>query len=641
MPTGGDAPLSIDLPLAGLECAVHAGQARRALLGIDGVADVALNPLTALTTLHLGSDGARLREIKSALRRAGVGHGEAVHGACSAGADQWRAAEARRASVRVWWGLPLALLVWLPQVLRAVPGVLAPLEAMFGSAVAPQAVLFVQGVLAAVLLGLHARTLWQGLAGLLRGAPDGAALATLAGGGAWLWGALLLFVAEAEGGPAGDAGLFFATSAAVLWLHGVDGWLFARVRRALWARVSRLHALLPQTANVEGEGGLVELPPTELQPGDRVRVAAGRRFPADGEVVHGASRIDESLFGRQVVAVNRRAGQGVLAGTLNLSAPLTVRVRQAVGATQFQALLARLEAALVAQLPSAPRDEQVAAWGARLAAGLGALAVPAAWALGAAPSVALLRGLALVAVALPATLAWPAALAGALALLRAAAGGRLIAGGGAPARLAKVDLLVVPRSALMLHAEQASRGAGAAGTEAAGVPAEAMEALQALGGLGVEVLLRDDAPRSSGTRLMGIGSEAAEVGNLAAQQAQGRRVAALHLAQTGSGADRATVEAWVSCGAPDAVGVARAADAEALLLQGGLTRLPGLLRGARASQRLVLGLRVLGPAFGLAGMLLVALWPGSPQPVLAAVAATACVGLLLAVAVLVGRGPGD
>jgi hypothetical protein len=158
--------------------------------------------------------------------------------------------------------------------------------------------------------------------------------------------------------------------------------------------------------------------------------------------------------------------------------------------------------------------------------------------------------------------------------------------------------------------------------------------------MGVEVLLRDDTPPSPRTRLRGIGTEAFDLAQLEALQSQGRRVAALHVAPSAPEHVAAAAEAWVSCGADAAFRACAAAEADALLPRGGLVRLPGLLRRARTWRRTVLAARGLGPAWGLAGMLPAALWPHTPQPALAALAGSACVALLLGLALLADRGGG-
>jgi Cu2+-exporting ATPase len=63
-----------------------------------------------------------------------------------------------------------------------------------------------------------------------------------------------------------------------------------------------------------------------LEPGMKVLVVAGARIPADGEIVTGTSEIDASLVTGESVPEQVQAGASVFAGTLNLGAPLVIRV---------------------------------------------------------------------------------------------------------------------------------------------------------------------------------------------------------------------------------------------------------------------------------------------------------------------------
>ncbi|MES2045807.1 MAG: heavy metal translocating P-type ATPase [Pseudomonadota bacterium] len=79
----------------------------------------------------------------------------------------------------------------------------------------------------------------------------------------------------------------------------------------------------------------------ELAPGMRLMVAAGERIGADGVVESGRSSVDRSLVTGESVAVAVEAGDTVLAGTINLTGPLTIRVTAAGEATMV-ADIARL-----------------------------------------------------------------------------------------------------------------------------------------------------------------------------------------------------------------------------------------------------------------------------------------------------------
>lgn len=79
----------------------------------------------------------------------------------------------------------------------------------------------------------------------------------------------------------------------------------------------------------------------QLQPGDRVLVAAGERLAADGIIENGASRFDLSLLTGESRPVILGPGAEATAGTLNLDAPVTLKVT-AVGEARAIAEIARL-----------------------------------------------------------------------------------------------------------------------------------------------------------------------------------------------------------------------------------------------------------------------------------------------------------
>ena len=104
-------------------------------------------------------------------------------------------------------------------------------------------------------------------------------------------------------------------------------------------------ALLKQRAvgaTVLLDGGRSEWRAAEaLTPGLLLSVAAGERLAADGVVESGASSLDRSLITGESAPQRVAPGEKVLAGTLNLDSPLTIRV-SAAGADTALADIARL-----------------------------------------------------------------------------------------------------------------------------------------------------------------------------------------------------------------------------------------------------------------------------------------------------------
>lgn len=118
--------------------------------------------------------------------------------------------------------------------------------------------------------------------------------------------------------------------------------LDAMMRDRARTGVDALLSHVAQGAMVVRQDGTVEWIGAEaLQPGMKMRVAAGERLAADGTIAHGSSRFDQSLLTGESAPVTLREGDAVLAGTLNLDAPIDVVVGK-IGSDTTVAEIARL-----------------------------------------------------------------------------------------------------------------------------------------------------------------------------------------------------------------------------------------------------------------------------------------------------------
>lgn len=93
-------------------------------------------------------------------------------------------------------------------------------------------------------------------------------------------------------------------------------------------------------------GDVVERRPVaELAPNMRVLVAAGERIPGDGVVEQGRSTIDRSLVTGESAPEPAGPGSAVLTGTINLDAPLTVKLVKVGEDTVIAEIARTIEAA--------------------------------------------------------------------------------------------------------------------------------------------------------------------------------------------------------------------------------------------------------------------------------------------------------
>ena len=119
--------------------------------------------------------------------------------------------------------------------------------------------------------------------------------------------------------------VYFEASAAVITLVLLGKLLEARAKAKTTAAIEALVRLQPKTARVERDGQLVELDAALLIPGDVFIVRPGESLPVDGEVLDGASSVNEAMLTGESMPVSKRAGDRVFAATANSEGMLRCR----------------------------------------------------------------------------------------------------------------------------------------------------------------------------------------------------------------------------------------------------------------------------------------------------------------------------
>ncbi|MQY10782.1 putative cobalt/nickel-exporting P-type ATPase [Streptomyces sp. RB5] len=166
--------------------------------------------------------------------------------------------------------------------------------------------------------------------------------------------------------------------------------------------VRSLLDLAPSTATrVRDDGGEETVAVEALAVGDTIVIRPGERIGADGEVVSGASDVDQATITGEPLAVAKVAGDEVFAGTLNGTGALRVRVARDASESVLAGIVRLVEDASRTKAPTQlfiEKVEQRYSLG-MVAATLGVFLVPLA--LGAELTDALLRAMTFMIVASP------------------------------------------------------------------------------------------------------------------------------------------------------------------------------------------------------------------------------------------------
>jgi Zn2+/Cd2+-exporting ATPase len=107
-----------------------------------------------------------------------------------------------------------------------------------------------------------------------------------------------------------------------------------------------IHALLaskPKIANVETIEGLRPVPPEQVRVGEIIVVKAGEKVPLDGQVLAGQSSLDTSALTGESVPIRARIGDPLLAGMINLSTVLKLKVTKPFSESSISKVLDLVE----------------------------------------------------------------------------------------------------------------------------------------------------------------------------------------------------------------------------------------------------------------------------------------------------------
>jgi copper-transporting P-type ATPase V len=139
----------------------------------------------------------------------------------------------------------------------------------------------------------------------------------------------------------GGMDLYFEAAAVIITFLVLGRSIEARAKGRAGQAIRALLELGAKQARVLRDGQEVMVAVAQVVVGDLLRVRPGEKVPADGEVVAGASAVDEAMLTGESVPVDKAVGDPVTGATVNTSGVLTVRATR-VGAQTALAQIVRL-----------------------------------------------------------------------------------------------------------------------------------------------------------------------------------------------------------------------------------------------------------------------------------------------------------
>jgi len=173
--------------------------------------------------------------------------------------------------------------------------------------------------------------------------------------------------------------VFFWELATLIDIMLLGHWIEMRSVMGASRALEELAKLVPKEAHkLAGDGSTTEVPVSELMQGDRVLIKPGEQIPVDGEVIDGASSINEAMLTGESKPVEKEAGDQVIGGAINGEGSLKVEVKKTGEESFLNQVIKLVEQAQESKSRTQDLANSAAKWLAYIAISAGA-ATLAAW----------------------------------------------------------------------------------------------------------------------------------------------------------------------------------------------------------------------------------------------------------------------
>ena len=301
-------PRRMVVGVEGMDCIECAKKIEKAVLSIDGVRQVRVSYTLGRLNVEADRDKVAPEDVHGVLRRLGYGYRE------------------EEAPLEDFWSLGNKRLL-----ITIASGILLFMGAV-GEFLLEEPLLYLPAYAAAIVTGGYYIAV-RGVASLRERYLDMNVLMIIA-----VIGAVLIRSYEEA------ASIVFLFSLAEL----LESFSVVRTRRS----ISQLLDFAPRTARILRDGKETSIDVTDIRVGDVAIVRPGERIPVDGEVVRGASTVEESAVTGESVPVSKGPGDAVFGGTLNGSGALDVRVTKRFEDNVISKIVRMVEEAEATKAPS-------------------------------------------------------------------------------------------------------------------------------------------------------------------------------------------------------------------------------------------------------------------------------------------------
>lgn len=340
--------MKTNYPVLKLGCAACAARVAKALREVEGVAGADVNFATATATMEFDPAKTSPEALKAAVVAAGYDLViEKDEEQAAKEAEEARLKELASLKKNALWAMVVAVpLLVLGMFFMHAPGVHYALWLL------ATPLLFWWG------RGFFVRA-WRGL---LHKSANMDTLVAVSTGTAYVYSLIALFFPQLWTSRGMEPHVYFEASGVIIAFVLLGRLLEARAKAKTSAAIGQLMNLRPESVTLIGRDGSERtVPVAVVGKGDTLLVKPGGRIAVDGVVASGQSFVDESMLSGEPVAVEKKQGDKVFAGTINQKGSFTYRAERVGRNTTLAKIIALVRQAQGSKVPVQQLADKVAA----------------------------------------------------------------------------------------------------------------------------------------------------------------------------------------------------------------------------------------------------------------------------------------
>lgn len=282
----------------GMSCAACSARVEKAVSAVEGVTSCSVNLLAnSMTVEGSASD----ESILTAVKKAGYKASPSNEGAYQLENEK------NTIKSRLISSIVLLLILMYFSMGHTMFGF--PLPRIFDET--PIASWLVQLVLTGAIMVINKKFFINGFKGLVHRAPNMDTLVALGSAASFIYSVFQITDPKSE--------LYFESAGMILTLITLGKTLEERSKGKTTDAIKSLMKLAPDSASVIRDGKEIKIPSKEVKIDDIFVVRPGESIPVDGEIIEGASAVDESALTGESIPIEKSVGDEVSTATINQS----------------------------------------------------------------------------------------------------------------------------------------------------------------------------------------------------------------------------------------------------------------------------------------------------------------------------------